>query len=160
MSEPPEAARPEPCSRGGQRARSGLAGARSWIGQFRARMAAAGHLPPTRQCPGAIRASARVRGARRPFAGSGGARPYPTLVAEPRRGRAGAWKRIDGRRDAATDGRKLHGGTRGVSDLELDEVLRRRAEQLARLPISGDTGDEVEVLACQMGDERYAIESR
>lgn len=47
-----------------------------------------------------------------------------------------------------------------MSDAQLDEVLRRRAEQLARLPLSPDTGDEVEVLACQMGDERYAIETR
>jgi purine-binding chemotaxis protein CheW len=47
-----------------------------------------------------------------------------------------------------------------VSDGQLEEVLRRRAEQLAKLPLSPDTGDEVEVLACQMGDERYAIETR
>jgi len=47
-----------------------------------------------------------------------------------------------------------------MSDAQLDEVLRRRAEQLAKLPLSADTGDEVEVLVCQMGDERYAIETR
>jgi purine-binding chemotaxis protein CheW len=47
-----------------------------------------------------------------------------------------------------------------MSDIELDEVLRRRAERFAQLPVSGDTGDEVEVLACQMGDERYAVETR
>jgi len=47
-----------------------------------------------------------------------------------------------------------------VSDVELDEVLRRRAEQLAQLPVTENTGDEVEVLACQMGDERYAVETR
>jgi purine-binding chemotaxis protein CheW len=44
--------------------------------------------------------------------------------------------------------------------VELDEVLKRRAEQLARLPLQPDTSDEVEVLACQMGDERYAVETR
>ncbi|MBV8715804.1 MAG: purine-binding chemotaxis protein CheW [Chloroflexi bacterium] len=47
-----------------------------------------------------------------------------------------------------------------MSDVELDEVLRRRAEQLAQLPVTENTGDEVEVLACQMGDERYAVETR
>jgi purine-binding chemotaxis protein CheW len=47
-----------------------------------------------------------------------------------------------------------------VSDPSVDAVLRRRAEQLARLPIAPDVGDEVEVLACQIGDERYAVETR
>jgi purine-binding chemotaxis protein CheW len=48
-----------------------------------------------------------------------------------------------------------------VTDVNpLDEVLRRRAEQLSRLPLSPDAGDAVEVLACQMGDERYAVETR
>src|SRR5579864_5597467 len=47
-----------------------------------------------------------------------------------------------------------------MTDVQLDEVLRRRAEQLAKLPLSADTGDEIEVLTCQMGDERYAIETR
>jgi len=47
-----------------------------------------------------------------------------------------------------------------VSDVELDEVLRRRAEQLAQLPVTENTGDGGEVLACQMGDERYAVETR
>lgn len=45
-------------------------------------------------------------------------------------------------------------------DPSAEGVLRRRAEQLARLPIAPDVGDEVEVLACQMGDERYAVETR
>jgi purine-binding chemotaxis protein CheW len=44
--------------------------------------------------------------------------------------------------------------------LDIDDVLKRRAEQLARLPLQPDTSDEVEVLACQMGDERYAVETR
>jgi purine-binding chemotaxis protein CheW len=43
---------------------------------------------------------------------------------------------------------------------ETDAVLKRRAEQLARLPLTEDTSDEIEVLACQMGDERYAVETR
>jgi purine-binding chemotaxis protein CheW len=47
-----------------------------------------------------------------------------------------------------------------MSDVELDEILRRRAEQLARLPVAEDTSDEFEVLACHMGDERYAVETR
>jgi purine-binding chemotaxis protein CheW len=39
-------------------------------------------------------------------------------------------------------------------------VLKRRAEQLASRPISPDAGDEVEVLVCRLGTERYALESR
>jgi purine-binding chemotaxis protein CheW len=45
-------------------------------------------------------------------------------------------------------------------DSPTDAVLRRRAEQLAKLPISPDAGDEVEVLACRLGGERYAVETR
>ena len=41
-----------------------------------------------------------------------------------------------------------------------DDVLKRRAEQLAKLPLSADAGDEVEVLACRLGAERYAVETR
>jgi purine-binding chemotaxis protein CheW len=42
----------------------------------------------------------------------------------------------------------------------VEEVLKRRAEQLARLPLSPDAGDEVEVLVCRLGSERYAVETR
>ena len=45
-------------------------------------------------------------------------------------------------------------------DAGAEAVLRRRAEQLAKLPISADAGDEVEVLACRLGNERYAVETR
>src|SRR5216683_550627 len=41
-----------------------------------------------------------------------------------------------------------------------EEVLKRRAEQLAKLPLSPDAGDEVEVLVCRLGGERYAVETR
>jgi purine-binding chemotaxis protein CheW len=41
-----------------------------------------------------------------------------------------------------------------------ETVLMRRAEQLAKRPISPDVGDEVEVLVCRLGTERYALESR
>jgi purine-binding chemotaxis protein CheW len=41
-----------------------------------------------------------------------------------------------------------------------DEVLKRRAEQFAKLPLAPDTGDEVEVLVCRLGTERYAVETR
>src|SRR5467141_1805870 len=41
-----------------------------------------------------------------------------------------------------------------------EQVLKRRAEQLAKLPLSPDTGDEVEVLVCRLGGERYAVETR
>jgi purine-binding chemotaxis protein CheW len=43
---------------------------------------------------------------------------------------------------------------------DAESLLRRRAEQLAKLPLSPDAGDEVEVLACRLGDERYAVETR
>jgi purine-binding chemotaxis protein CheW len=45
-------------------------------------------------------------------------------------------------------------------DPAAEAVLKRRAEQLAKLPLSPDVGDEVEVLACRMGSERYAVETR
>jgi purine-binding chemotaxis protein CheW len=41
-----------------------------------------------------------------------------------------------------------------------DTVLKRRAQQLAKLPVSPDTGDEVELLICRLGSERYAVETR
>jgi purine-binding chemotaxis protein CheW len=43
---------------------------------------------------------------------------------------------------------------------DAESLLRRRAEQLAKLPLSPDAGDEVEVLACRLGGERYAVETR
>jgi len=45
-------------------------------------------------------------------------------------------------------------------DPSTEVVLRRRAEQLAKLPLAPDAGDEVEVLVCRLGDERYAVETR
>lgn len=48
----------------------------------------------------------------------------------------------------------------GARDAATDAVLRRRAEQLARLHIAPDSGDEVEVLTCRLGSERYAVETR
>jgi purine-binding chemotaxis protein CheW len=47
-----------------------------------------------------------------------------------------------------------------MNEAEISALLQRRAEQLARLPVTPDDGDEVEVLACQMRDERYAVETR
>jgi purine-binding chemotaxis protein CheW len=41
-----------------------------------------------------------------------------------------------------------------------EAILKRRAEQLAKLPTAPDSGDEVEILACRLGDERYAVETR
>src|SRR6195256_5424628 len=41
-----------------------------------------------------------------------------------------------------------------------EQVLKRRAEQLAKLPLVADAGDEVEVLVCRLGSERYAVETR
>ena len=45
-------------------------------------------------------------------------------------------------------------------DASLDELLKRRSEQLARQVQADDTGDEIEVLICRLGDERYAVETR
>jgi len=45
-------------------------------------------------------------------------------------------------------------------DPTAEAVFKRRAEQLARLPTSPDAGDEVEVLACRVSNERYAVETR
>src|SRR5260221_5491398 len=46
-------------------------------------------------------------------------------------------------------------------DFSDDSVLRRRAEQLAKLPLApGLAGDFIEVLACRLGTERYAVETR
>src|SRR3982074_3980610 len=41
-----------------------------------------------------------------------------------------------------------------------EEVLKRRAEQLAKLRHAAEAGDEVEVLVCSLGGERYAVETR
>src|SRR6266851_8383645 len=41
-----------------------------------------------------------------------------------------------------------------------EQVLKRRAEQLAKLPLVADAGDEIEVLVCSLGGERYAVETR
>jgi len=45
-------------------------------------------------------------------------------------------------------------------DPAVEAVLKRRAQQLAKVPASHDAGDEVEVLVCRLGTERYAIETR
>jgi purine-binding chemotaxis protein CheW len=47
-----------------------------------------------------------------------------------------------------------------MNDDEISALLQRRAEQLAKAPVATDASDEVEVLACRMGDERYAVETR
>jgi purine-binding chemotaxis protein CheW len=45
-------------------------------------------------------------------------------------------------------------------DPAAEAVLKRRAEHLAKLPGSTDSGDDVEVLVCRLGSERYAVETR
>lgn len=47
-----------------------------------------------------------------------------------------------------------------MNDPDIQDILNRRAEQLARLPAASCSADEFEVLTCQMGDERYAVETR
>lgn len=42
----------------------------------------------------------------------------------------------------------------------VEELLKRRAEQLATQVESTEGGDELEVLVCRLGEERYAIETR
>lgn len=41
-----------------------------------------------------------------------------------------------------------------------EQVLKRRADQLARLPLAPDGGDDVEVIVCRLAGERYAVETR
>jgi purine-binding chemotaxis protein CheW len=45
-------------------------------------------------------------------------------------------------------------------DPSAEAVLKRRAEQLAQLHVAPDASDEVEVLACRLHNERYAVETR
>ncbi|HEV7666737.1 MAG TPA: chemotaxis protein CheW [Chloroflexota bacterium] len=45
-------------------------------------------------------------------------------------------------------------------DPAMEAILKRRAEQLAKLPLPADTGDEIEVLKCRLGREHYAVETR
>ncbi len=45
-------------------------------------------------------------------------------------------------------------------DTATEALLKRRAEQLARQTESEESGTHVEVLACRLGSERYAIETR
>ena len=45
-------------------------------------------------------------------------------------------------------------------DAAAEDVLKRRAEQLAKQTAAPETGDELEVVVCRLGDERYAIETR
>jgi purine-binding chemotaxis protein CheW len=45
-------------------------------------------------------------------------------------------------------------------DSAAEALFKRRAEQLAKLPVSGDVGDEIEILICRLGQERYALETR
>ena len=49
--------------------------------------------------------------------------------------------------------------TTPVCDPAIENVLRRRAEQLARQPLAEDTGADVEVLICRVGNERYAVDT-
>ena len=47
-----------------------------------------------------------------------------------------------------------------MNEAEISALLQRRAEQLAKAPAATDPSDEVELLACRLGDERYAVETR
>jgi purine-binding chemotaxis protein CheW len=47
-----------------------------------------------------------------------------------------------------------------VPDLRAEELLRRRAEQLASRPPDEDEGHDVEVIVCRLSGERYAVETR
>jgi purine-binding chemotaxis protein CheW len=50
--------------------------------------------------------------------------------------------------------------TRPIWEPSPEQILKRRAELLAKLPVTADLGDEVEVLVCRLGGERYAVETR
>ena len=45
-------------------------------------------------------------------------------------------------------------------DPAVETVLKLRAEQLAKLPHTSDSSDEIEVITCRLGAEHYAVESR
>ena len=47
-----------------------------------------------------------------------------------------------------------------VFDPEAEAILKKRAEMLARRGAADETVDDVEVLICRLGTERYAIETR
>jgi purine-binding chemotaxis protein CheW len=49
--------------------------------------------------------------------------------------------------------------TSSIWDPASEVLLKRRAEQLARQSDEGKSGDDVEVLVCRLGVERYAIET-
>jgi purine-binding chemotaxis protein CheW len=49
--------------------------------------------------------------------------------------------------------------TTSTWDPATEALLKRRAEQLARQPQATDLGDDVEVLVCRLGSERYAIDT-
>jgi len=49
--------------------------------------------------------------------------------------------------------------TTPICDPATEAVLKRRAEQLARQPAAADTGDDIEVLVCRVGSERYAVDT-
>jgi purine-binding chemotaxis protein CheW len=49
--------------------------------------------------------------------------------------------------------------TTWILDASTDALLKRRAEQLARLPLAAELGDDIEVLVCRLGSERYAIDT-
>ncbi|HEY3060009.1 MAG TPA: chemotaxis protein CheW [Chloroflexota bacterium] len=49
--------------------------------------------------------------------------------------------------------------TTPVCDPITEAVLKRRAEQLARQPAAADNGDDIEVLVCRVGSERYAVDT-
>jgi purine-binding chemotaxis protein CheW len=47
-----------------------------------------------------------------------------------------------------------------VPDPGTEELLRRRAEQLASRPPDKEEGQDVEVIVCRLGGERYGVETR
>src|SRR3979409_1124460 len=47
-----------------------------------------------------------------------------------------------------------------LMDPAVETVLKLRAEQLAKLPHSSDSSDEIEVITCLLQGECYAVESR
>ena len=45
-------------------------------------------------------------------------------------------------------------------DPHTEALLKRRAERLASVPADTQHGEQVEVIVCRLGDERYAVETR
>src|SRR4030081_1919837 len=129
-------------------------------------MLATGDVPQSEQHCWPVRARARLCGDGRSAARPGGLRANTPTPGSAGRRRVRTSQRLPHGRDPASDDSDQPRTAARVTtsgpawDEGSETVLKRRAEQLAKLPVSPDSGDEVEVLVCLLGTERYAVETR